>query len=228
MTSQGRNTLAKPEAKPIEVLIVDDHEVVRVGLRTLFKLIPEIRIVGEASNKSSAVQEAIRLKPHVVLLDIRLPEGSGIEACRDILAACPETRVLFLTSYAEETTVLDAILAGAQGYILKDIGAAPLIQAIKTVAAGHSLLDSNVAQQTMSLLRNMAVSEAQRPVEALSKQEQRVLGLVAEGKTNKEIASALGLSDKTVKNYLSNIFDKLQVTRRSQAAALYTRHADSN
>lgn len=220
--------MAKPEAKPIEVLLVDDHEVVRVGLRTLFKLIPEIRIVGEASDKPSAVKEAIKLKPHVVLLDIRLPEGSGIGACREILAACPDIRVLFLTSYADETTVLDAILAGAKGYILKDIGAAPLIQAIKSVAAGHSLLDPSVAQQTMSLLKNMAVSGAKSAVEALSQQEQRVLGLVAEGKTNKEIASTLDLSDKTVKNYLSNIFDKLQVTRRSQAAALYTRHTDSN
>lgn len=209
---------------PITVLVVDDHEVVRLGLRTLFKLVPGIRLVGEAATMAEAVQEAVRLKPDVVLMDIRLPDGSGIEACWKILAGCPSTRVLFLTSYTDDQTILAAILAGAQGYVLKEISSESLIQGIKAVAAGHSLLNSQVVQQTMVLLKKFADPDPRTPVESLSPQEQLTLSFVAEGKTNKEIATLMDLSQKTVKNYLAKVYEKLHVSRRSQATALYIRH----
>ncbi len=212
---------------PIRVLVVDDHEVVLIGIRAVLRLIPDVRIVGEVGTAAGAVSEASRLMPDLVLLDIRLPDGSGIEACRDILSRVPGTRVLFLTSYADEETVLAAVLAGAQGYVLKDIRTEALVDAIRTVAAGKSLLDPMVTKKTMAWLKTMATKGARSKLDILSPQEERMLPLVAQGKTNKEIATAMNLSEKTVKNYLCRVYEKLQVSRRSQVAALYVQHTRS-
>jgi DNA-binding NarL/FixJ family response regulator len=196
------------------LLLVDDHEVVRAGLRTFLCEVDGLEIVGEADSVASAIAEAARLSPHVVLMDLRLPDGSGVDACREIRSAAPGIRVLFLTSHSDEQAVLSTVLAGASGYLLKDIGHERLVRAVRDAAAGRPVLGSLSAQP---------VAQRLQTAEALSPQERRILALVVEGRTNKEIAAALGLSDKTVKNYLSNAFQKLQVTRRSQAAALFAR-----
>jgi two-component system response regulator DevR len=212
-------------AKKIRLLLVDDHEVVRLGLRTLFAKSERIEVIGEAGSVEDAVSEAQRLRPAVVLMDLRLPDGSGITACREILSRAPATRVLFLTSYSDDDAVRATVLAGAAGYLLKEIGQQALINGIETVAAGQSILDPRVTQ---SVLRQLtAGANKNGPAhEELSAQERRVLTHVVEGKTNKQIAAALGLSDKTVKNYLSNAFQKLHVTRRSHAAVLFSRFAN--
>jgi DNA-binding NarL/FixJ family response regulator len=198
----------------LRLLLVDDHEVVRAGLRALLGQVDGLEIVGEADSVASAIAQAARLSPRVVLMDLRLPDGSGIDACREILSARSDVRVLFLTSHSDEQAVLSTVLAGASGYLLKDVGQQALVRAIQDAAAGRPVLDSLAAQP---------VAQRVERTQALSPQERRVLELVVQGKTNKEIAAALRLSDKTVKNYLSNAFQKLQVTRRSQAAALFAR-----
>jgi two-component system response regulator DevR len=197
----------------IELLLVDDHELVRAGLRTLLAGVPNINIVGEAASVAEAVRQAERLRPQVVLMDLRLPDGSGIDACRDILSALPQTRILFLTSYSDEEAIVSTVVAGASGYLMKEIGQHALIRAIEDAAAGRPILDSRSTQPVETKIKNVA----------LSPQERRVLALVVEGKTNKEIAAALYLSDKTVKHYLSNACVKLGVSRRSQAAVLFAR-----
>jgi DNA-binding NarL/FixJ family response regulator len=180
-----------------------------------------LTVVGEAATMAVAVQDAVRLKPHVILMDVRLPDGSGVDACREILAASPNSRVIFLTSYADDDSVLAAVLAGAHGYVLKEIDSAALIHAIRSVAEGQSILDPTVTERALRWLRDFAGGTPPPGVEHLSAQEERVLALVADGKTNKEIAAALSLSDKTVKNYLANVFQKLRITRRAQAAAFF-------
>ncbi len=210
--------------RPIRVLLVDDHEIVRLGLRTLLSLRQGLEVVGEAGSVAEAIAEAGRLAPDVVLLDVRLPDGSGVEACREILARTPATRVLFLTSYADQEAVVATIFAGAAGYVLKEIASESLLRAIRAVAAGQSILDPAVTQPVLARMQALAQQGPQSNEQGLSPQESRVLALVAEGKTNKEIAAALDLSEKTVKNYLGHIFQKLKVTRRSQAAAIYSRH----
>lgn len=211
----------------IKVFLVDDHEVVRVGLRAVLDRAAGLSVVGEAATQEDAVAGAKRLRPQVVLMDIRLAsDGSGgIEAAREILACCPGSRILFLTSYGDEETVQAAVLAGADGYVLKDIAAESLIATIRTVAAGRSLLDPRVTRGTLDWLRTAAEAGGQEQLQPLSPQEKRILPLVAEGKTNKEIAVVLNLSDKTVKNYLANMFSKLQITRRTQAAAIFARRS---
>jgi two-component system response regulator DevR len=191
---------------------VDDHEVVRAGLRALLAGIEGMEIVGEAGTVAEAVSEAARLAPEVILMDLRLPDGTGIDACREILSSAPRTRILFVTSYSDEQAVMSTVLAGAAGYVLKDIDHRTLVAAIRDAAAGRAILDPRITDPVASRVPK---------TDALSAQEQRVLALVVEGKTNKEIAAALGLSDKTVKNYLSNAFQKLGVSRRAQAAALF-------
>lgn len=219
--------MPQPESKQIKLLLVDDHEVVRIGLRALFNRTQSVQVVGEAGTAASAVEEAERLQPAIVLMDLRLPDESGIAACREIRAACADTRVLFLTSYSDHDAVLATIFAGAAGYLLKEIGGEALIQAIESVAAGQSILDPAVTHSVLERMKaisdpdNSASDLHKDKRESLSPQERRVLALVAEGKTNKEIATALDLSDKTVKNYLSNIFQKLQVSRRAHAAAIF-------
>ena len=207
----------------IRVLLVDDHEVIRVGLRTVLGQTQGIAVVGEAGTMAEAVQQAQRLKPDVILMDVRLPDGSGIDACREILGALPGTRAIFLTSYADDDSVLAAVLAGAHGYVLKEIDSPALLEAIRSVAKGQSILDSHVTERALQWLRGLHDLPATSGTDQLSSQEERVVALVAEGKTNKEIALALGLSDKTVKNYLANVFQKLRITRRAQAAAFFVK-----
>ena len=198
----------------IDLLLVDDHEMVRAGLRSMLAAQPAIRIVGEAGSVAEAVREAGRLKPRVILMDLRLPDGSGIEACREILSSAPDTRILFLTSYSDEEAIMSTLVAGACGYLMKEIGPEALIRAVDDAANGRPILDSRATRPVENRMKN---------VPALSPQERRVLALVVEGKTNKEIAAALYLSDKTVKHYLSNACVKLGVTRRSQAAVLFAK-----
>ena len=199
--------------EPITLLLVDDHEVVRAGLRTLLADIDDIEVMGEAATVAEAIGEAARLKPRVVLMDLRLPDGTGVDACREILSAAPDTRIVFLTSYSDEQAVMSTVLSGAAGYVLKDIGQQALLRAIRDAAAGRPIVDDRLAAPVIARMQK---------ADALSAQERRVLALVVDGKTNKEIAAALGLSDKTVKNYLSNAFQKLGVTRRSQAAVVFS------
>lgn len=210
----------------IRLLLVDDHEIVRMGLRELFNRSQDIEVVGEAGSVAGAVAEATRLKPDVILMDVRLPDGSGVEACREILAACPETRVLFLTSYQDDEAILAAVFAGAHGFLQKEIGGESLVRAVKEVVSGKSILDPAAIRVIIEQMRSLSAPDAAHEGDTLSPQEQRVLALVAQGKTNKEIASVLGLSDKTVKNYLSNTFQKLRVSRRSQAAVIFSQRSN--
>jgi DNA-binding NarL/FixJ family response regulator len=207
--------------KPIRLVLVDDHEVVRIGLCAVLNLKPGMKLVGQGGRMEEAKKLCYRLKPDLVLLDIRLPDGSGVDVAREVLAKYPNTRVLFLTSFADDHTVLEAILSGAQGYVLKDIASNALIRAIRTVASGQALIDPRLAKPTVEWLRNMDREPGQSKRPLLSPQEQRLLPLVAKGLTNKEIAHDLRLSEKTVKNYLANIYSKLNIGRRSQIAAFY-------
>jgi DNA-binding NarL/FixJ family response regulator len=205
--------------RPIRILLVDDHEVVRVGLKKVLAVDPQMVVAGEAATADEAVARAQADHPDVVLMDIRLPDGDGIQACRDILATCPDVRVIFLTSFADDETMLAAVLAGAHGFCVKRMDVESLVQSIKRVAAGESVLDPVATQRMLDWVRSGGVPPAGQ--QTLSPQEQRIVALVAEGKTNKEIAQELGLSPNTVKNYLSNAFQKLQITRRTQAVALF-------
>jgi len=217
------------DTKPIRLLLVDDHQVLRIGLRTLFTEAGGFQVVGEAATMAGAVTEALKLRPQVVLMDVRLPDGSGIEACRTIRTARPDTRVLFLTSFADDDAVLATILAGADGFLLKEVSSEQLINAVKAVSSGQSILDPAVTQRVLAKVKSLSIPAVQEKREPLSPQEERVLALVAEGKTNKEIAVALNLSEKTVGHYLENIFQKLQVTRRAQAAVYFTQqHSKSS
>lgn len=209
------------KSKPIRLVLVDDHEVVRIGLCAVLNLTPGMKVIGQGGRMEDAKKLCYRLKPDLLLLDIRLPDGSGVDAARKILAQCPDTRVLFLTSFADDHTVLEAILSGAQGYILKDIASNALIHAIRTVASGQTLIDPRLTKHTPEWLRNVNSEPGQSKRALLSPQEQRLLPLVANGLTNKEIAKDLQLSEKTVKNYLANIYSKLNIGRRSQIAAFY-------
>ncbi len=211
--------------KPITLLLVDDSELVRTGLTTLLGSPAEtnpFHVAGQSATVAAAVADCLRLQPDVVLLDIRLPDGTGFEVCRQILARLPETRVLILTSVIDDNLVYEAMSSGAHGYLLKEINVQALTQAIIDVAAGKFILDPAVTTRVLNLVRNRPTQSEQDKLAHLSAQELRVLSLVAEGKTNKEIGAQMGLSGKTVKNYLSNVFEKLRINRRAQAAVLYT------
>ncbi|MCW5550052.1 MAG: response regulator transcription factor [Opitutaceae bacterium] len=210
--------MSKPA--PIRLLLVDDSDVVRAGLRALLGAEPGLQLLGEAASVAEAVAAARRLRPDVILLDIRLPDGSGFDACRQILREMPEARVLILTSVVDDNLLDEAIRAGTHGYLLKEINARVLMQSIRDVAAGKSILDPAITARVLQLVKTGPGSPAAN-LGSLSPQERRVLAAIAEGKTNKETGAELGLSEKTVKNYLGNIFEKLHVTRRAQAAALY-------
>ena len=212
-----------PAKKPIRLLLVDDHQVVLVGLRTVLHNRQGITVVGEAGSRADAVRVAKRLKPDVVLMDVRLPDGSGVEACRDILGHHPTTRVIFLTSFVDDEFALAAVLAGAQGYVLKNIDTDLLVQSIHAVFNGQSLLSPALTQRALIRMKAEPVQAGPVRKQSLAPQEERVLALVAEGLTNKEIGAALQLSDKTVKNYLSNMFQKLHITRRAQAATYFVK-----
>lgn len=207
----------------IRVLIVDDHEVVREGLRSLINRREGLTVVGEASSVETAIAEAERTQPDVVIMDVRLPDGTGVEACRDIREARPDTKVIMLTSYADEEAVFASIVAGASGYLLKQTRGQALADAITTVARGESLLDPAVTSKVMERVRNAGARRQDDELSTLSEQEQKILALIAEGKTNKEIAAEIYLSDKTVKNYVSSILSKLNLRRRSEAAAFVAR-----
>jgi two-component system response regulator DevR len=214
---------AHAKANPIRVVLVDDSALVRQGIKAVLTAQapnPPISVIGEAANVTDAIATVGRLKPDVVLLDIRLPDGSGFDACKEILKRQPEIRILVLTSFTNDSFIYDAITSGAQGYLMKEIDPQGLVQAIHDIAAGKSILSPDVMAGVMRVVRGGGPNE-DRSLASLSAQERRVLALVAEGKTNKEIGLDLGLSDNTVKNYLVSVFDKLQVKRRSQAAALY-------
>jgi DNA-binding NarL/FixJ family response regulator len=209
-------------ASTVRLVLVDDHRLVRIGLATLLRTQPGFLVVGEAGSVAEAVAIARRSKPDVVVLDVRLPDGSGVDACREIRSARPETRVLMLTSYADQDAVLSSILAGAAGYLLKQSDPDQLVEAIRTVASGASLLDPIVTATVLDWIRRMGATSPD-PLADLSEQERNILPLIAEGKTNREIASALFLSEHTVKSYVSNIFQKLHLTRRAEAAAFIAR-----
>jgi two-component system, NarL family, response regulator DevR len=204
---------------PTSLMLVDDSTVVRAGLRALLGAEHDIAIVGEAASVAEGVEACARLRPQVLLLDVRLPDGSGIDACRQILRRSPDTRVIILTSAIDDRIVDDAIRAGAHGYLLKEVDARGLIAAIRDVASGKSILDPAVTTRVMQMVRTG--NSTRDGYTTLSPQEKRVLALIAEGCTNKEVGVKLGLSEKTVKNYLSTVFEKLQVSRRAEAAAIY-------
>jgi len=209
-------------ADKTRVMIVDDHEVVREGLRSLLRRRQELAVVGEADSVASAIEEARKTEPDVVIMDVRLPDGSGVEACREIRAERPETKVLMLTSYADEEAVFASIMAGAIGYLLKQTSTKTLIEAIDRAMRGESLLDPAVTQRVLERVRSGKQDEDEE-LALLSEQERKILDLIAEGKTNKEIAKEIFLSDKTVKNYVSSILSKLNLRRRSEAAAFIAR-----
>lgn len=207
----------------IRVLLVDDSEMVRTGLRTLLSGEPTVEVVGEAANVADGIAAGARLKPDVVLLDIRLPDGSGIEACRQILKKSPDTRVLMVTSVVDDTVVDDAIRAGAHGYLLKEIDGRGLVNAVRDVAAGRSILDPAVTARVIRLVRS--VTPERDPLAVLTPTERHILALIAEGLTNKEVGAKLEISEKTVRNHIGVIFEKLHVTRRAEAAAIFARQA---
>ena len=199
--------------------MVDDHEVVRQGLVAMLDRREGFEVVAEAGTVAEAIAMARRYEPDIVILDVRLPDGSGVEACREIRAERPATKIVMLTSYPDEEAVLSAIVAGASGYLLKQIRARDLVSALEAVGRGESLLDPAVTEKVLERVRRIATGEATDELAQLTSQEQKILLLVAEGKTNKEIAADVFLSDKTVKNYVSSILSKLNLERRAQAAA---------
>lgn len=202
----------------IRLMLVDDHKVVRLGLASLFDTVEDVEIVGEAGAVAQAVELARAQRPDVVIMDVRLTDGSGIDACRDIRSARPETKVIMLTSHADEDAVVASIMAGAAGYLLKQSEPERLIEAVRTAAAGNSLLDPAVTRIVMERMQRLGGAEHD-PLAVLSEQERKVLPLIAEGKTNREIAAELILSEHTVKTYVSNILQKLNLSRRAEAAA---------
>jgi two-component system response regulator DevR len=214
---------AEPQERPLRVLVTDDHEIVRQGLVALLDRRAGFEVVAQAGSVAEAVAAAARFEPDLVVMDVRLPDGSGIEACREIRAARPETRVVMLTSYPDEEAVLSAIIAGASGYLLKQIRGRDLVTALEAVGRGESLLDSAVTEKVLQRVRQMATGGADE-LGGLTAQERKILLLIAEGKTNKEIAAEVFLSDKTVKNYVSSILSKLNLQRRTQAAAYVAKH----
>jgi two-component system response regulator DevR len=213
-----------PAERPLRLLLVDDHEVVRQGLAALLARRPAFQVVAEAGTVAEALAAARRFRPDLVIMDVRLPDGTGIEACRDIRAEMPETRVVMLTSYPDEDAVLAAILAGASGYLLKQIRGRDLVTALESVGRGASLLDPAVTERVLERVRRIAAGEMADELASLTSQERKILFLVADGKTNKEIATEVFLSDKTVKNYVSSILSKLDLQRRAQAAAFVAKH----
>ena len=211
-------------SKTLRLLVVDDHEVVRQGLAALLNRREAFQVVAEAGTVEEALLAVDRFAPDLVIMDVRLPDGSGIEACREIRAEHPGIRVVMLTSYPDEEAVLSAIVAGASGYLLKQVRARDLVAALEVVGHGGSLLDPAVTERVLERIRRVAASDEPDELAGLTTQERRILALVAEGKTNKEIASDVFLSDKTVKNYVSSILSKLNLERRAQAAAFVAKH----
>jgi two-component system response regulator DevR len=213
--------MSHPPTHPIRLVIIDDSPLIRAGLRAVMEGNAAVEIVGEAGTAEQGMAAVMRNSPDVVLLDLRLPDRSGLTVCSEILRRRPETRVLILTSATDERRVHEAIALGAHGYLLKENDGASLVTAITRVAAGHSVIDPSLADQMVRLVKHGNEPTAAERMSVLSPQERRVLALLADGLTNKGIGERLGLTEKTVKNYISNIFDKLHLSNRAQAAALY-------
>jgi len=208
----------------LRILLVDDHEVVRLGVRTLIERQPGMEVVGEATTVREAVSQAEQLVPDVVVLDIRLPGGDGLDACRQIKARRPETRIIILTSFPDDEVLYDAIAAGADGYVLKQIGSDDLIHALERVGQGESLLDPSLTARVFAKVREARHHERAHAFADLTEQEMQILAHVVEGETNREIGAALQLSEKTVRNYISIILGKLNLASRAQAAAYAARN----
>ena len=203
------------------VFLLDDHEVVRGGLTALFEATEDIVVVGEASTIAEALARIPATKPDVAILDVRLPDGSGIEVCRDIRSAWPEIVCIMLTSYADDEALFAAIMAGAAGYVLKQVGSSDLVETVRRAAAGESLLDPAMTERVLERVRQGPKEDAK--LASLTPQERRILELIAKGDTNRQIADALFLAEKTVKNYVSNLLAKLGMERRTQAATFAVR-----
>jgi two-component system, NarL family, response regulator DevR len=218
MTSMGSDQ--------IRVFLMHDHEIVRRGLADLIGLERDMEVVGEASSTKDALIRIPAAKPDVAVLDVRLPDGSGVEVCRDIRSSMPEVHCLMLTSYADDEALFDAIMAGASGYVLKEIRGNDLIDAIRQVAGGKSLLDPQATQRVLDRLRNGEKHDDR--LDVLSDQERRILDLIGEGMTNRQIGEAMHLAEKTVKNYVSSLLAKLGMERRTQAAAFVARMSAEN
>jgi two-component system response regulator DevR len=208
---------------PVRLMLVDDHPFIRLGLNALFNTVPHFRVVGEAATAAEALATARSTRPDVVIMDVRLPDRDGTEVCREIRSEQPDTRVIMLTSYATEQAVLASILAGAAGYFLKETEPERLVEGVEIVARNGSLLDPAVTQTVLESVRALAGRTAEEDLDGLSSRERRILPLLAEGKTNREIAGELCLSEHTVKGYVSDILGKLNLRRRSEAAAYVAR-----
>ena len=218
-------TRAGPDAKPtptIRVFLLDDHEVVRRGVSDLLRRAGDIVVVGEAATAKQALQDIPRARPDVAVLDVRLPDGDGVGVCREIRSTMPAVRCLMLTSFTDDEALFEAIMAGAAGYVLKEIRGADLVAAIRAVAAGQSMIDAATTARVMERLRQGA-ERSEDPLTTLTEQERRILDLIGEGLTNRQIGERLYLAEKTVKNYVSNLLGKLGMQRRTQAAVLASR-----
>src|ERR1700731_1574999 len=209
---------------PLRVVLVDDHEVVRNGIKALLEETPDVTVVGEAGTVKDAIARVEWARPDVVIMDVRLPDGSGIEATREIRARLPKTPVLMLTTFADDEALFASIMAGAAGYVLKQIKGADLVRAVQTVGRGESLLDPAVTKGVLDRLRKGKHLLKDERLARLSGPEERILELIADGKTNREIGDKLHLAEKTVKNYVTSILSKLEVARRAEAAAYLARH----
>lgn len=217
------NRLATRKAKEVQILLVDDHEFLLMGLAGVFNHAPGLTVVGQASSLDEGKRLILKLKPDVVILDLAFPDGSGVDMARYILGACPTIRILFLTSFGDEHTVLEAVLTGVHGFLLKDVTPKEFVRAVRAVASGQIFIDPRVMKQSLQWLRGITAQSGKRRRSLLSPQEQNVLPLVAQGLTNKEIANALRLSELTVKTYINNICTKLRIGRRSMLASFYAR-----
>ena len=210
----------------ITVFLLDDHEIVRRGVHDLLEAEPDITVIGEAGTAESALARIPALKPDVAILDVRLPDGNGVTVCREIRSKMPEVACLMLTSYGDDEALFDAIMAGAAGYVLKQIRGTDLVGAVRTIASGRSLLDPEAASRVMRRMREQA--QRSDPLAGLTDQERRILELIGEGLTNRQIGERLFLAEKTVKNYVSALFAKLGMERRAQAAAYAARVFDEH
>ncbi len=210
----------------IKVFLLDDHEIVRRGVRDMLEAEPDITVVGEAGTAESALARIPALRPDVAVLDVRLPDGDGVTVCREIRSRMPEIACLMLTSFGDDEALFDAIMAGAAGYVLKQIRGTDLVGAVRTVAAGQSMLDPEAASKVMARMRDQA--SRKDPLAGLTNQERKILELIGEGLTNRQIGERMYLAEKTVKNYVSALFAKLGMQRRTQAAAYATRIFDQH
>jgi DNA-binding NarL/FixJ family response regulator len=208
--------------RPLRVFLLDDHEIVRQGIMALLEVQPDIEVVGEASTAAEALARIPAVRPDVAVLDVRLPDGDGVSVCRELKEQLPQTAFLMLTSYSDDEALFEAVMAGAAGYVIKEVRGGDLVRAIRTVAGGGSLLDATTTSQLLARLRAGQAQPEPDPLRELTDQERRVLELIGQGMTNREIGAELFLAEKTVKNYVSSVLAKLGMHRRTQAAVLAT------